>query len=69
VTFARAQSPYCAGETRVVPDDVAERLGAEGAISAAVPWGAPEAPAPCKPARPIIQPRRPQGGRDQRVVR
>lgn len=32
VCFNRAMAPYVAGETRIVPDDVAARLVAEGVV-------------------------------------
>jgi hypothetical protein len=50
VTFNRAMSPYAAGESRLVPDDVAERLDSEGVLSASKPFpeGAAAVPPPSR---------------------
>lgn len=77
VTFSEPMVPYGVGDTRLVPDDVAENLKRDGVISSAEPWPpsgeAPPAPvvgAPQKPARPVLRPTRPAGRpADQRIAR
>lgn len=50
-TFTRAMAPYVAGESRVVPDDVAERLEQDGdATLSAFPPADAEPQAAPKPA-------------------
>lgn len=41
VTFSGAMSPHVAGDTRLVPDDVAEALRKDGAVRAIEDWPAP----------------------------
>lgn len=70
VTFAHDMAPFGTGDTRLVPDDVAERLAGEKALSANEAWPRGEAPrAPQKPARPILKPERPSGGASPRTAR
>jgi hypothetical protein len=45
VTFSRDMAPHGAGDTRLVPDDVADRLADEGAVSNVRPFP-PEPPKP-----------------------
>lgn len=50
VTFVRAMPPHSVGDRRLVPDEIAARLAAEGAIQLNPPdW---PADAPAKPAKP-----------------
>jgi hypothetical protein len=71
VTFARATPPHGAGDTRLLPDDVADRLGAEGALSASVAWpaGTPASAKARKPRRVVPVPTRPAGRPDGRIAR
>lgn len=51
VTFTRDMRPQRAGEQRLLPDDVAARLEADGVIAPNPPdW--PEGPQPSVPAEP-----------------
>ena len=51
VTFAKDMAPHRVGDTRLVPDDVADRLVKSGEASGATPFP-PQADAPRpKPAR------------------
>jgi hypothetical protein len=64
VTFTRTMLPQRAGDRRILPDDVAARLEAEGAILPDPPdW--PEKP-PQRGEPPEIPPDRERGGADQR---
>jgi hypothetical protein len=71
VTFLDAMPPHGAGDTRLVPDDVADRQEAEGKLAASVAWPAKAAAVsvPRKPRRvvPVIE--RPIGVPDSRVAR
>lgn len=69
VTFSRPIAPYNAGDKRVVPDGVAAKLQAEGALSASEPWPAnAAAPAPPKLSRQMFRPERPRGASAARLV-
>ncbi len=70
VTFARAMAPHGAGETRLLPDDVAASLDAEGALSAVCDWPAGVASAQArKPRRVVPVITRPIGVADGRIAR
>lgn len=69
VTFSEPQAPHGVGDTRLVPDDVAARLGRAGVLSAAETWPAGSTPAASKPARPAVKPIRPAGTPDKRLAR
>lgn len=64
VTFGRAMAPHGVGDTRLVPDEVAKRLEAEGALSGVKPW-----PTPVLPARPVLKLKRPSGTAAARIAR
>lgn len=69
ITFGQPMAPHGVGDTRLVTDDVAKRLGDEGALSACVPWPPTVmAVAPQKPARPVVKPVRPVGSPDRRLA-
>jgi len=55
VTFNRAMAPYGAGETKLVSDEIAASLEAEGSVSSAVDW--PAAQAEPESSRPGMKPR------------
>lgn len=67
VTFARTMAPHGVGDTRLVSDELADELEAQGALSEAKPW--PDALAPRKPVRPQDRPRRAIGAGDRRLAR
>lgn len=67
VTFNGDMAPHGAGDTRLVPDDVARTLEREKKISASEDW--PPAPAAQKPERPMLKPARPTGRHDQRIAK
>ena len=67
VTFAVAMAPYVRGENRIVPDDVAARLEAEGVLSKVEPW--PTQSTPAHPRRTAAAPARPMGPRDGRMAK
>lgn len=70
VTFARPMAPHGVGDTRLVPDDVAERLREEGTISASEPFPPrASAPAPQKPSRPVLNIERPARASTAREAR
>lgn len=70
VTFGGDMAPHGAGDTRLVPDEVAQQLEDDGKLSASEPWPADAASrAPEKPVRPILKPGRPTGGSSPRTAR
>lgn len=72
VTFAVAMAPFCVGDTRLVPDEVAARLATEEVLSDSQDWpvaAAGEAPSARKPVRPTLRPNRPAGTPDKRIAR
>jgi hypothetical protein len=74
VTFGVAMSPFGVGDKLLIPEPVADRLKAEGVLSANEAWPPAAAPAPSgpaarKPVRPILKPKRPAGSPDQRIAR
>ncbi len=69
VTFSQPMAPHNVGETRLVPDAVAKKLDAAGAISASKPFGPPETAAPQHPRRPKPKIFRPAGPRDARIAK
>lgn len=71
VTFARDVAPFVAGEKRLVPDEVAEELLAEGNISDFVSWPPSDLENGQEPViarRQVPRPQR-QPQRDNRKVR
>ena len=72
VTFSAAMDGGLAHEKRLLPDDIAAKLHAEGKIAAMEPFPAnATAPTPAarKPERPIFKPQRSVGTCDQRKAR
>lgn len=70
VTFAVAQAPHGVGDKRLVPDEVADRLLAEGVAASVEAWPGPVPAHPVrKPAREVVKPHRPSGAADQRIAR
>ena len=53
VTFSKTVAPFSVGDKRLVPDDLAEKLKRDDAISASELW-----PAPQMPDRPMLKPDR-----------
>lgn len=55
VEFTRDMRPQTAGSTRIVPDDVAARLEAEGAVCNVRPWPErTESGLPLVPVKPAV---------------
>jgi hypothetical protein len=71
VTFSRNQAPHVAGESRLVPDDVAADLARKKLLSSSTDWPPPAeiARVPEAPVRPILKPARPIGTADRRAAR
>lgn len=66
VTFGRPMAPHGVGDTRLVSDDVAQRLQKDGALSASEAW---PAKGPQRPSRPALAVARAAGVPDQRKAR
>lgn len=70
VEFTRDMRPQAAGSTRVVPDDVAARLEAEGAVRNVRPWPEPppEAAGAASTGKPAAPPAK-RGGKQSYQVK